>query len=509
MLKKIIYILGMISLVIITILNIVYTATLDDSEHIKISNNGFLYIVGLIILEIAIFTICKIINSKLNKENNVKKKKIFMGITITIYIIFNILWCVFINPPIVGDQIHACNLAQTFYSGNDEEFLPNVTYAGIPLIEYMQAYHQQISLAFVFSVFFRIIHFDGIGILRVLNIIGNIGIIIVLIKTCNQLKKKYNINKTTLLVLTTTFFPLIMLTTFIYGDIPSIALCLFSVYFAMRYTETNKYRYIIGASFLTMIAFMMRMNSLIFIIATTMYLVFSLINAFKNSSKKENIIKVILILLYITVSIIPSNLVKSYYIDKYNLDREKAYPNISYFLMAMEESPRANGWYSESIGEPALRNPRDKEIEYADRIKDRINYFANHLNYAFDFYTKKLASMWTENTYSAIFNNNIENIPLEKIEGTLLFYEKTILIFTSVSCIFILLQLRKNITLELLFLVTIFIGGFTFHILWEAKSRYIIPYIIVLIPIASIIIDTTTIKKIFLGIYNKIIKNNT
>lgn len=50
----------------------------------------------------------------------------------------------------------------------------------------------------------------------------------------------------------------------------------------------------------------------------------------------------------------------------------------------------------------------------------------------------------------------------------------------------VLLQRRKNLSLEIIFLITIFIGGFAFHLLWEAKSRYIIPYIIVLIPIASI-----------------------
>ena len=38
-------------------------------------------------------------------------------------------------------------------------------------------------------------------------------------------------------------------------------------------------------------------------------------------------------------------------------------------------------------------------------------------------------------------------------------------------------------------LITIFIGGFAFHILWEAKSRYIIPYILVLIPISTIVIN--------------------
>ena len=59
----------------------------------------------------------------------------------------------------------------------------------------------------------------------------------------------------------------------------------------------------------------------------------------------------------------------------------------------------------------------------------------------------------------------------------------------------VLIQNRKNISLDVLFLITIFIGGFTFHLLWEAKSRYILPYVLVLIPIASIPIQQFRAKK--------------
>ena len=48
---------------------------------------------------------------------------------------------------------------------------------------------------------------------------------------------------------------------------------------------------------------------------------------------------------------------------------------------------------------------------------------------------------------------------------------------------------NTGISTEFSNLITIFIGGFAFHILWEAKSRYIIPYILVLIPISTIVIN--------------------
>ena len=156
--KKLIYILGICALITVITLNLIFTAELEPSEHIIIKNNNFLYIMGVIILAIIIFVIAEIINKKMyNDDNYEKKKKIRKNIFITVIIIFaifNIIWCIVVGPPIVGDQIHACNLAQTFYNGNLEEFLPDLTYAGIPLRDYMQAYHQQISLAFVYHLFF-------------------------------------------------------------------------------------------------------------------------------------------------------------------------------------------------------------------------------------------------------------------------------------------------------------------------------------------------------------------
>ena len=210
--------------------------------------------------------------------------------------------------------------------------------------------------------------------------------------------------------------------------------------------------------------------------------------------------------MYIVVSILPSSLVKNYYLDKYDMDKSKAYPNISYFLMAMEEGPRANGWYNEGIGEPALKDPENKKVEYVGKIKERLNYFSKHIGYTFDFYTKKLASMWTENTYSAVRNNTRQdNDPIENMIEPLTFYQKVLLILTCLCSLIVLLQNRKDLSLDVLFLITIFIGGFAFHILWEAKSRYIIPYIVALIPVASISIHSMGIKEKVTNLFSKIL----
>lgn len=506
--KKLICIFTIIALLIVMILNILFTAKLDSSEHITIMKNSFIYDIGVILLAIIIYIITEIFNKQLYKNDSEKKKnlrkRLFIS-AVVVYSIFNIIWIIFVRPPIVGDQIHACNLAQTFYNNNLEEYLPDMTYAGIPLGQYMQSYHQQISLAFVFSLFFRLIHFDGIGLLRILNVLGNIFIVIALYKICSQLTKKYETNKARLLFLIMTFISLPMLSTFIYGDLPSLALCLFAVYFMMKFTETKKIIYPIVASIFTMFAYMMRMNSLIFIIATVIYLLLYLFQDIKNRKLKQNLLNIGIVIIYICISIFPATLVQNYYLDKYNMDKSAEYPTISYFLMAMEESWRGNGWYSENRGEYALKNIEKAKVEYVDEIKNRLKYFSENIEYTLEFYINKLASMWTENTYSAVRSNMAgENDKIENATGPITFYQKALLLLICVCSLIFLIQKRKELSIDVIFLITVFVGGFAFHILWEAKSRYIIPYIVVLIPIASMKIKDIKINNRFGKIYEKI-----
>lgn len=389
-------------------------------------------------------------------------------------------------PPIVADQVHVCNLSQIVYSYDNIEYLSGDTYAGVPLGEYVSFYQQQIGAAFIFGMFFKLIFFDGYGILRLVNAICNLVTVIAIYKIGNQISKKHEINKILLIFLMITFVSLSMLSTFIYGDLPSLTFILFSVYYMMKYTETKKVKNAIIASILAMIAYMIRTNSLIFVIATVIYLFLDILET-KSKISKENLIKVLVIFMYVIISIIPSIFVKNYYISKWDLDKDKSCPTINYILMGMEESKRGNGWYIEKIGENTLKEVmvgnKDKvEKDYKEKIENRINYFTNNPKYALEFYTEKAVSMWAENTYSAVQNNYL-NID---ITNQLAFYQKTMLILICCLSITNLIQNRKDISIDIVFLILIFMGGFAFHMLWEAKSRYIIPYIIVLIPCASI-----------------------
>ncbi len=486
--KKIIFFIGLAFLVTIVVFNIFLTANLGSAERVVFSLNSFFYIIGLALVGLGLFFISNLLNKYLYAENTPFKKhirKVLLTSVCAIYIAFTILWTLTIKPTVGADQICVGNLAQVFYNSANEHLLSKNTYVNIPISEYIQGYQHQIPLAFLFSLLFKLIHFDNIEFLKVFNIISIFLIVFAIFKISHQLAKKYVTNKVLLCILILTFLPLPMLSTFIYGDFPSLAFCLLCVYFMMKYVETKKLKFCLLASFCSMIGYLARMNALIFVIATTMYLLFDLLNkeTFKRTWK-ENLLKFSMIVIYIAITILPSTMVKNYYLNKYDLDKSKAYPNISYFLMAMEQSYRASGWYNESIGEYALKHPEAAKEEYKITLKERVNYLIGHPLYTAFFYGSKISSMWTENTYSSIWSNNPSL--LQSYTKPLIFYQKVLLLMICLCSIVVLMQNRKNLSLEVLFLLTIFIGGFAFHILWEAKSRYIIPYIIVLIPLASI-----------------------
>ena len=299
------------------------------------------------------------------------------------------------------------------------------------------------------------------------------------------------------------FISLAMFSTFVYGDIPSITCCVYAVYFIMKYTETRKIQYAILSSLLTAIAIIVRTNSYVFLIAIVIYLLLDLLALEKKSILKSLIVFVCVI----AFSILPSAIIKNSIQNKLNIDKERSLPTLAYLYMGMSESYKANGWYNFSIMEMTFDSREEANETYKELINNRFEYFEKNPTIFLKFYLDKIASMWAENTYAASLYNNsaycgvtaeyfdLENSK-EKTEylnkcvddayEPISIVQKGVILFVFGMSIRILFKFRKNISKEVLLLVLIFMGGFFFHILWEAKSRYILLYIVILFPLVSI-----------------------
>ena len=347
-------------------------------------------------------------------------------------------------------------------------------------------------------------------IIEFLNVICNTVTLISIFLISKELSKKYKVNKYLAITLFATFWSIPILCTFVYGDFSSMGLAMLGTYFAMRYCSERKLKYIIYFIGCISLSYLLRMNTLIFFIAILIYLFLDLLKNDEKIELNENIgtsanhkkykmilSKLLTIVCFAVFTFLPANLIKNYYLNKLDLDKNKSFPVSGYIYMGMTVSDYAPGWYTYGFADYAYHDFENSNGIYMNLIKERVNYFKENPQYTFRFYLAKICSMWTENCQSSIrkkiiINENNKIIKdlspqgLYNAEDVVILQQKVIMLIIFGCTVIVLVQNRKNLSNDLILLLSIFIGGFLFHLVWEAKSRYIIPYIIILIPIASI-----------------------
>lgn len=206
-----------------------------------------------------------------------------------------------------------------------------------------------------------------------------------------------------------------------------------------------------------------------------------------------------LLVLIIAVSFVAFSKVPKIVVEKktgYSLSQGMS--SWSYVAKGLQEEKHATGWsngynytnYEESNCIKAVREERAK----AD-IADRIALFKENNHYAFEFFSQKIASMWTEPTYQSFGINQIRKHRVSFpewldwlmstggytfVSGILGYYQ---LLLFSGCLLWVILEDSDQFNNRSFFVVTI-IGGFLSHLAWEAKSQYTITYIVLMIPLA-------------------------
>ena len=512
--KNIILAIAFLVCIAVIGLNIIYISNVCNSwqEAVTISYFGIgnLIIVGLIAVGL-ITVINWLENKKEEHEKKISKKTkiIVLATVLVIYISIGLIWIIVRDATPIADSMRVYEAAVDMYKGQ-----------ALTSTKYFELNPQNLLLSFVFSLFFKLFHSSNLIIIKVINLIANCFTILGLYFITKLLKKDYKVKESACLILSITYIPMLLLINLTYGDLVSLPFDIFSLYFIMKYTKEKRIKYFISSVILMMLAVILRMNNLIFVIAIAIYLFLNL-NLNKETIKdkqklKELGIKVLLIIVFIIVAIIPSNILKVTLQNTYDLDAKKEIPATRYIAMGMQEGPRANGWYNET-GDIAHYETKPNHEQYKDMITERLTYFSKHISYTIKFYIKKTASMWTEPLQESIWQNlsfnfdkldkndkatKKEKIELEQTDAKLLenqkiaqLYLKAFLFILFGMTLAFIIKNRKNISNEAILLLLVFLGGFFFHLLWEGKSRYIIPYFIVLIPLASINLKQKKINK--------------
>ena len=94
-------------------------------------------------------------------------------------------------------------------------------------------------------------------------------------------------------------------------------------------------------------------------------------------------------------------------------------------------------------------------------------------------------ALWVNQFHSGEFSRIVQSIYDGKLYTVLEEYMNLFQSLVYRAVLFLLWKRKKSWSMEQLFLPLVILGGFFFHTLWEAKSQYIFPYFVCLLPCAA------------------------
>ncbi len=347
---------------------------------------------------------------------------------------------------------------------------------------------------------FSLTHEDYIA-LEIVNILCLAFGEAALVLTADKLFRNREITLAATLGLAFFFQPMIF-STFLYGTIPGFCFSAWSSYCFIRYLKEYRMRYLVASSVLLAVAVSLKLNNMILFAAMAILLAIQLL-------KEKPLRQLASLLILCAVVLTVPNIGKWQYELRTQKEFGDGIPMVSWMAMGLHDAETAPGWYNGYYTVTNYYNHNQDSAAAAkaslEVIRDRLGYLAEHPREGAVFFRDKILSQWSEPTYQSIWQNQVRGhsgdpwglAPYVCGNGehrvTSLMDHGVQFIFCGmlVSCVCLILQSAKknrgeeSLGTALYLIPLLFLGGFLYHALFEAKSQYVITYVIFMIPYAA------------------------
>lgn len=484
-------IFAIIIAIAICLLNICITAYFDVphnqySENITYRwDNIFINLILSVVAFGAIYLITRFCNK-------VKSNKL-LYIILTIIFIFGIYYVNWVKAPARADSWFIGDIAREFNEGDFSQLSPG---------SYLYMHPLQLGVIYYTQLVFKFFNTSNVLAFQNFNALITVLCFLVLFKITNYIFKNEKINKI-LCFLMLGFIVVPFYNILVYGNFPGLLFALIAIFYTLKYLDHHKLTDLIIMVVSISIAISLKSNYLVYLIGILITLFFDL---FKNFRKKTIAGMILSLVIYFA----SQPLFIAYIENKSGRNLDDGVPMIGYIYMGLHErgdNTRRSGWYlnTDNVEDVYLKHNMDTEktAEYElDYLKNRIvQMFTNPID-TIKFFGDKMASMWAEPSLQSIWTAE----PSEKYDEVkdyiadkkilISFYDgklnKIVIkyldiyeIVIFISTLFYICTNFKKIDKKIFILILIFFGGFTFHMIWEAKSVYVIPFYILYLPIAA------------------------
>ena len=350
--------------------------------------------------------------------------------TLTFVFGLGILLILFGRTVPAADALSVYNAAAEWILGNTDIIHPTVSY--------LSYYPQQIGLMAFLELLLRIWNLTGLSVpawhfIKLVYVCLLCGAIWFQYLSLQYLwPENYKNISCCYLVLVCCNLPMIMYSSFVYGEIPSFAALSVGCYLLLRLLGSvspgGSYRDNVSRNdapsvtaydsvprmlrqilftgfgsilFLTL-SVMLRKNSLIPVIAVLLVLLFEALRPGRNGKMRLGLLIMAVCLAVTSVGILP--LVQKCYEKKAGNTLSSGVTAMSYLAMGMQEASRGCGWYNgfniDTYDTAGMDTAIANEISRL-AIDERLTYFREHPGYTADFYLHKHLSQWADGTYAS------------------------------------------------------------------------------------------------------------
>lgn len=473
------FVVGFLSILFLIIFSFLFVLSLfttglyktyEKEIPVLVNDNVFINIILIALTVIVFYILYKLVKKYIDRN-------VLLLVCVIVCVGFSILWVLSSNEEPIADQTAVCLFAHYFNEYN---------YFGLNRGEYVGIYQQQLGLIHVIQLVFEFFGDSNHTAFQLMNTLF-IGLFVVsndMIIRNSHLKYKDDA-EIFYLLLVMWFVPLFIYSDFVYGDVMSIGCISFCLWMLISFINDAKVYKLLLAIFSGFLSSYVRLNSIIFIIAAILVLLVSMITEF-NKKKLFTLLGVVLA--GIMALKIPE-MVYGIYIpeDSYSM------PPTLHISMGMQGDA---GWYNDYniiTYQSTNYDPIEANNWAKEDINNRLDEFKKNPNEALNFYYNKINLQWNSPMFQAFvmnqsFKGNTGRIATTIYKGSVNKIINVVVnchqMFVYLMCVVFSINIfkdRENIKMEELIFVVFVIGGFFFSILWEAKTRYILPYYSVLL----------------------------
>lgn len=458
----------------VAVLNLLYHSSVAYvwTEDVSIERTG----IAALLLAVLIMVIFLVAGSKIQKFD---EKKLFFVFS-AIYMIAGIYWIANVSTELRMDAFSAHN-GSVLMRQNDYTFL----YPG------QDIYLNEHQLGFVTYEYLLGFISTDVRFLYAVNLLQIIGINFVTWKFTDRCFGQNHKTNLYVIFFSFLFLPQFFFLAFAYGIIPDLFFMLLAFFFLDKYFESGKWKDMLLCILFVMSAVILKGNNIIGAIAIA-------ILCFLRILKERSWKLILLAVCVMAVSILPGKAFHAWYDNEAGGVLCGGKPKILWIAMGTEPYyNNAAGWYngcSDWLFSEAKYDPEKATELGKAKIRDNIYIFQHNPDTTYEFFSSKLESMWCDPMYESLWSGPLPDAGArnktkflnELYSGRSIEPQISLAMKGFVIVLFILTALfvidRRNRKYDCNYIFLYFVGGFLLHIVWEAKSQYVYPYVFILLP---------------------------